>query len=87
MVRISTVFRKDILEEIDRIAKEKGKSRSRLLREAAQSYIKQYQIQRAEEMKKKKIKTSMEVQDRIREKSGKWDSVSELRKWRDRHPI
>jgi hypothetical protein len=35
-------------------------------------------------MKRKKIKTSMEVQDRIREKSGKWDSVSELRKWRDR---
>jgi len=61
MVRISTVFRKDILEEIDRIAKEKGKSRSRVLREAAQSYIKQYQIQRAEEMKKKKIKTSMVV--------------------------
>jgi metal-responsive CopG/Arc/MetJ family transcriptional regulator len=84
MVRINTVFQEDILEEIDRIAKEKGKSRSRLLRDAAQNYIKQYQIQKAEEMKRKKIKTSMEVQDRIREKSGKWDSVSELRKWRDR---
>jgi len=84
MVRINTLFPEDIIEEIDRIAKEKGKSRSRLLRDAAQSYIKQYQIQKAEEMKRKKIKTSMEVQDRIRKKSGKWDSVSELRKWRDR---
>ena len=87
MVRIYIVFPKDIIEEIDRIAKEEGKSRGRLLRDAAQSYIKQYQIQKAEEMKRKKIKTSMVVQDRIRQKSGKWDSVSELRKWRDRSSI
>jgi metal-responsive CopG/Arc/MetJ family transcriptional regulator len=46
MVRIYTVFPEDIIEEIDRIAKEKGKSRSRLLRDAAQSYIKQYQFRR-----------------------------------------
>ena len=84
MVRINTVFQEDIIEEIDRIAKEKRKSRSRLLREAAQSYIKQYQAQKAEEIKRKKIKASMEVQDRIREKSGKWDPVSELRKWREK---
>jgi len=84
MVRITIVFRDDIIEEIDWIAKEKGKSRSRLLREAAQSYIKQYQAKKAEEIKKKKIKHSMEVQDRLREKSGKWDPVSELRKWRER---
>ena len=86
MVRINAVFQEDIIEEIDRIAKEKGKSRSRLLREVAQSYIKQYQIQKAEDMKRRKIKTSMGVQDRIRQKSGKWDPVSEIRKWRDRRP-
>jgi metal-responsive CopG/Arc/MetJ family transcriptional regulator len=28
MVRINTVFQEDIVEEIDRIAKEEGKSRS-----------------------------------------------------------
>ena len=84
MVRITTLFQKDIIEEIDRIAKEEGKSRSRLLREAAQGYIEQYQTQKAEEIKKKKITNSMEVQDRTREKSGKWDPVSELRKWRER---
>jgi len=83
-VRITTLFQKDIIEEIDRIAKEEGKSRSRLLREAAQGYIEQYQTQKAEEIKKKKITNSMEVQDRTREKSGKWDPVSELRKWRER---
>ncbi|OGP70839.1 MAG: hypothetical protein A2W09_04665 [Deltaproteobacteria bacterium RBG_16_50_11] len=83
-MRITTLFQKDIIEEIDRIAKEEGKSRSRLLREAAQGYIEQYQTQKAEEIKKKKITNSMEVQDRTREKSGKWDPVSELRKWRER---
>lgn len=85
MVRINTVFQEEIVEEIDRIAKEEGKSRSRVLREAAQRLIKDYQYQKAEEIKKKKIGHAIEVQDRLRKKSGNWDSVSELRKWREKH--
>jgi metal-responsive CopG/Arc/MetJ family transcriptional regulator len=86
MVRINTVFQEDIIEEIDRIAREKGKSRSRLLREAAQTFIKEYQRQKAEQIKKKKIQNSMEVQDRLRAKSGKWDPIRELRRWREKRP-
>jgi metal-responsive CopG/Arc/MetJ family transcriptional regulator len=85
MMRINTVFREDIIEEIDRIAREEGKSRSRLLREAAQRLIKDYQYQKAEEIKRKKVGHAIEVQDRLRKKSGNWDSVSELRKWREKH--
>jgi metal-responsive CopG/Arc/MetJ family transcriptional regulator len=85
MVRINTVFQEDIVEEIDRIAKEEGKSRSRLLREAAQRLIRDYQHQKAEEMRRKKIGHAIEVQDRLRKRSGKWDAVSELRKWREKH--
>lgn len=84
-MRINTVFKEDIIEEIDRIAKEEGKSRSRLLREAAQRLIKDYQYQKAEEIKKKKIGHAIEVQDRLRKKSGHWDAVSELRRWREKH--
>jgi len=85
MVRINTVFQEDIVEEIDRIAKEEGKSRSRLLREAAQQLIRDYQHQRAEKIRREKMGHAIETQDRLRKKSGRWDSVSELRNWREKH--
>ena len=43
MVRINTAFQEDILEEIDSIAKEEGKSRSALLREVAKKLIREHQ--------------------------------------------
>ena len=86
MVRINTIFREDILEEIDLIAKEKGKSRSALLREAAEKMIKEYQQMKTEETRQRKIKQAINVQDRLRKKSGQWDAVTELRKWRKAHP-
>jgi metal-responsive CopG/Arc/MetJ family transcriptional regulator len=86
MVRINTVFQEDLIEKIDRIAKEEGKSRSRILREAANKLIKDYQRQRSEEIRMKKVRQAITIQDRLRKKSGKWDSVSELRKWREKHP-
>ena len=86
MVRINTVFQEDLIEEIDRIAKDKGKSRSHILREAAHKLIKDYQRQRSEEIRMKKVRQAIIIQDRLRKKSGKWDSVSELRKWREKHP-
>ncbi len=84
-MRINTVFQEEIVEEIDRIAKVEGKSRSRLLREAAQKLIQDYQQQKAEEIRKKRVAHAIDVQDRLREKSGEWDSISELRKWREKH--
>ena len=86
MVRINTVFQEDLIEKIDRIAKEEGKSRSRILREAANKLIEDYQRQKPEEIRMKKVHQAITIQDRLRKKSGKWDSVSELRKWREKHP-
>lgn len=83
MVRINAVLREDIIEEIDQIAKETGKSRSLLLREAAQELIREHRKKKAEEMRRKKAARAMQVQDRLRKKGGKWDSVAELRKWRE----
>src|SRR4030042_631642 len=83
MVRINTVFREDILNEIDSIAKEEGKSRSALLREAAQKWIQEYRQMKTEEIKQRKLKQAIEVQDRLRKKAGQWDAVAELRKWRE----
>lgn len=86
MVRINAVLREDIVEGIDQIAKESGESRSSLLRKAAQKLIKEYQQQKAEEIRRKKTARAVQVQDRLRKKAGKWDAVAELRKWRETLP-
>ncbi len=86
MVRINAVLREDIVEGIDEIAKETGESRSSLLRKAAQRLIKDYQHQKAEEIRKKKITQAIQIQDRLRKKAGKWDGVAELRKLREMLP-
>jgi metal-responsive CopG/Arc/MetJ family transcriptional regulator len=83
MVRINSVFQEDILEEIDSIAKEEGKSRSALLREAAKKLIREHQQMKAEENRREKIKRAIEVQNILRKKSGRWDAVAELRKGRE----
>jgi len=83
MMRINAVLREDIVEGIDQIARETGESRSALLREAAQRLIKEYQQQKAEEVRRKKTTRAVQVQDRLRKKAGKWDAVAELRKWRE----
>ena len=83
MVRINAVLREDIVEGIDQIAKETGKSRSSLLREAAQRLIREHGEKKADEIRRKKAARAMQVQDRLRKKGGKWDAVAELRKWRE----
>ena len=83
MVRINAIFREDILEKIDAVAKEKKKSRSSFLREAAEKMIEEYHRAKEEEIKKDKLKKAIEIQDKLRKKAGKWDGVSEVRKWRD----
>ena len=55
------------------------------MREAAEKLIDEYQRQKAEEIKKERIKRAIEVQDKLKRKSGKWGGVSEVRKWRELH--
>ena len=86
MVRINAFFREEIIEGIDEIAKEMGESRSSLLRDAAQRLIEEYRHQKSEEMRRKKTTRAIQIQDRLRKKTGKWDAVAELRKWREAQP-
>ena len=83
MVRINAILPEDTLVKIDAIVKEKKKSRSGFLREAAEKLIDEYQRQKAEEMKRERIKRAIETQDKLKKKTGKWGGVSEVRKWRE----
>ena len=83
MVRINAVLDENVIEEIDRMGKEKKKSRSALLREAAERLVEEYRREKDEAMRKKKVGQAIRVQDRLRRKSRKWDGISELRRWRE----
>lgn len=84
MVRINVVFSEDILEQIDGIAKKERKSRSLLLREAAEKVIEERRRE-IEELRRRALrKTAFETVDRLKKKSGSWDGVAEVRKWRDK---
>jgi metal-responsive CopG/Arc/MetJ family transcriptional regulator len=74
----------DIIEKLDNIAKEEHKSRSMLLREAAQKLIEEHRRGIEEAIKREKIQEAVSLQDSLRKKSGKWDGVAEVRKWRER---
>lgn len=84
MVRINTILPEDTIKKIDDIAKEAKKSRSRILREAAEKIIEEYETLKAEQIKRDKIKQAIKIQDKLRQKSGRWNGVSEVRKWRER---
>lgn len=83
MVRINVVFSEDILEQIDGIAKKENKSRSLLLREAAEKVIEERRRKVEELRRRARRETAFETVDRLKKKSGAWDGVAVVRKWRD----
>ena len=83
MVRINAILPEDTIKKIDSIAKEEKKSRSKLLREAAEKLILEYERIKAEQIRKERLMHSIETQEKLRKKAGKWDGVSEVRKWRE----
>lgn len=82
MVRINAILSEDIIDKLDTITRHEHKSRSLILREATEKYIDEYTQKMEEIRRKERVKHAIETQDRLRKKSGVWDGVAELRKWR-----
>ncbi len=83
MVRINAVLSKAIVEELDAIAREEDKNRSELLREAAEKLIEEHRRRQEEQRRRARLERAVAAQDRLRKKSGAWDGVAEVRKWRE----
>lgn len=83
MIRTNIMLSENLIKKLDAIAKEVQKSRSTLLREAAQRFIEEYQRVQEEQKKKEKARKAAQLQDKLREKAGKWDGVLEVRRWRE----
>ncbi len=83
MVRINVVFPEDVLEQIDEIARQEGKSRSMLLREASGKVIEEHRRRVEEIRRRSRREKALETLDRLGKKAGAWDGTAEVRKWRD----
>ena len=83
-MRINAVLSDELVQALDAIAQEEKKSRSQLLREGAEKIIAEYERKWEEKRRRVKMQQAMAVQDRLRQKSGTWDAVAEIRKWRDK---
>ena len=84
MAKINVSFPEGFLGQLDRLTQEEHTTRSELLRRAVKLYMDVWNQKKAEEKRQKSIIEAMKIQDTLRKKSGKWDGVSELRKWRKR---
>ncbi len=83
MMRINAVLKEEMVAELDTMAREVHKSRSELLREAAEKLIGEHRKKQEEELRQARVLQALAAQDRLREKSGVWDGVAEVRKWRE----
>ncbi|MBM4288853.1 MAG: ribbon-helix-helix protein, CopG family [Deltaproteobacteria bacterium] len=82
-MRINAIMSDDLVAALDAMAREHHKSRSELLREAAELLISTYQRQREEEQRRARRQKAIETQELLRQKAGDWDGVAEVRKWRE----
>jgi metal-responsive CopG/Arc/MetJ family transcriptional regulator len=82
--RISAVLDEELIRELDRLAREERTSRSELLRRAALAFIDEHRRRQEEKHRRERLQQAVEFQDRLRAKSGSWDGVAEVRRWRER---
>ena len=83
-MRINASLTDDLLKKIDEAASEQNKSRSRFIREATEKYIAEHERMKEEEKRKEAFAQAIRLQDKLRKKSGKWDGVGEVRRWREK---
>jgi metal-responsive CopG/Arc/MetJ family transcriptional regulator len=81
MPKINVSLSKEILEELDKAARDSQTSRSAFLVKAVKHFLEEKEA----EQKLAKRKESASAMDRFRERFGGWDGTSEVLKWRDSH--
>ena len=83
VLKINITLPEEELGRVDKFVKTRGGTRSGLILEALQLYIQRAEQEEAERKRRLSIKKAASSIRKLREKSGKWDGVAEIRKWRD----
>ena len=79
--KVNICLRKELLEKLDKAAKEAKSSRSALLSRAVESFLEQKEQERKRDLR---LKASQRIEE-IAEKIGPWDGTEEILKWRRLH--
>ena len=82
-IKINITLPEEDISELDAFIQTQGGTRSGFIRRVVQFYIEQKEKEEKERGKRKGVvKAASEIKE-LREKSGEWDGVAEIRKWRE----
>lgn len=81
MPKVNVSLSQEVLQDLDKAARESRTSRSAFLARAVRHYLEE----KGEEQKREKRKQAAAAIDRFREEFGGWDGTAEVLKWRDSH--
>jgi metal-responsive CopG/Arc/MetJ family transcriptional regulator len=83
MARVSVFLSDQLLDEINRQAKEEGSNRSALIQTALEDYIGAKRREREEEERRKRMQEASRKMDALAKKLGEWDPQATIRKFRE----
>jgi len=82
-VKINITLPEEELREVDTFIQRQGNTRSGLIQQALRFFIEQKEREEREKEKREEmLKAALEIKE-LRKKSGEWDGVTEIRKWRE----
>ena len=82
-VKINITLPEEELKRIDAFARKQGNTRSGLIQRALHFFIKQKEKEEEERKRRGEMNKAALGIKQLREKSGEWDGVAEVRKWRE----
>lgn len=83
MIRVNAIFEPSFLKQMNDFARKQRLSRTELIRRAVAEYMAEYKVRQEEESLTGKRQDASLVQDALRGKSGHWDGVQVIRRWRE----
>jgi metal-responsive CopG/Arc/MetJ family transcriptional regulator len=82
-VKINITLPEEELKRADAFARKQGNTRSGLIQRALHFFMKQKEGEEEEKKRRQGMTKAVSEIKQLREKSGDWDGVSEIRKWRE----
>jgi metal-responsive CopG/Arc/MetJ family transcriptional regulator len=82
-VKINITLPEEELKEVDAFVQRQGDTRSGFIQQALRFFIEQKERDEEERKRREEMIKAISGIKQLREKSGEWDGVSEIRKWRE----
>ena len=82
-VKINITLPEEELRKVDAFTQRQGDTRSGLIQQALRSFIEQKEGEEKEKEKREGMMKAASEIKQLREKSGEWDGVAEVRRWRE----